>query len=323
LSSTRQVFVVDGKVVKSADAKVADFIGDDGGFVLRLKENEILEEMLQVIFVRENGDNLLKYSTDIFLGANSSAKLLLCSHTLSQSPFKMEEKIPIRLEEGAFLDIVVMQNEHNNAIHHTDFEINMSKGAKLRLNIITLHGGDISNTFVVNLNGVNADCELNGLYLSDEKQKVSTHVDLNHNAPECKSLQLFKGILNGESVTHFKGRILVAQDSQKTEAYQANNNLLVSKTAKAYTQPHLEIYADDVKCSHGASVGSLDPEELFYMRSRGISLHEAKLLQQQAFAHAVLYKVSNSELRERLADLVEKRLRGEFTHCSDCSKHCC
>ena len=144
-----------------------------------------------------------------------------------------------------------------------------------------------------------------------------------HNVPECHSSQLFKGILDGESKTSFSGRIYVAKDAQKTEAYQANNNLLASKTAKAYTQPHLEIYADDVKCSHGATVGSLNEDELFYMRSRGIEKGEARLLQQQAFAYAVLEKVSNEHLRERLGSMVESRLRGEFSECSNCSKHCC
>lgn len=141
--------------------------------------------------------------------------------------------------------------------------------------------------------------------------------------PDCISRQLFKGILDDESRATFTGRIVVAKDAQKTEAYQANHNLLISPSAKAYAQPQLEIYADDVKCSHGATSGRLDDNALFYMRSRGIGKQEAKLLQQLAFVYDVLENINNEQLRIRLSDLVESRLRGEFGHCTNCSMNCC
>lgn len=308
LKDTEQVFVVDGK-------------GERG---VSLGKGEVLDKMLQVIQVRSSqveGD--LSYSTDYVLGEGARAKILLCSHTLSMDEFVTHEDVNISLGERAVLDVVVMQNEHNKSHHSTSFKVKMEAGAVLNLNVITLHGGEISNDIDVALNGKGGECTVNGLYLADGKQKVSTKVNIWHNVPECHSSQLFKGILDGDSVTRFSGRIYVAKDAQKTEAYQANNNLLASRTAKAYTQPHLEIYADDVKCSHGATVGSLNEDELFYMRSRGIAKDEAKLLQQQAFAYAVLEKVANESLRERLHSLVESRLRGEFSECSNCSKHCC
>ncbi len=309
LQDTDQVFVVDGK-------------GERTG--LDLGKGEILGRMLQIIQVRSsNASEDLKYSTDYNLAEGAQAKVLLCSHTLSMHDFVTHEDVNIKLGERAVLDMVVMQNEHNQSKHSTAFKVEMAAGAVLNINVITLHGGEISNTVEVNLNGRGGECYVNGLYLADGTQKVSTNVNIFHNVPECHSSQLFKGILDGESKTSFSGRIYVAKDAQKTEAYQANNNLLASKTAKAYTQPHLEIYADDVKCSHGATVGSLNEDELFYMRSRGIEKGEARLLQQQAFAYAVLEKVSNEHLRERLGSMVESRLRGEFSECSNCSKHCC
>ncbi len=309
LQDTEQVFVVDGK-------------GEKMG--LDLGMGEILPKMLQVIQVRSaQAAEDLSYSTSYTLGQRAQAKVLLCSHTLSMQDFVTHENVNVELGEGAILDMVVMQNEHNQSKHSTSFKVQLAAGAVFNLNVITLHGGEISNEIEVALNGKGGECNVNGLYLADGKQKVSTKVNIFHNVPECHSSQLFKGILDGESVTRFSGKIYVAKDAQKTEAYQANNNLLASKTAKAYTQPHLEIYADDVKCSHGATVGSLNEDELFYMRSRGIAKDEAKLLQQQAFAYAVLEKVSNENLRERLGSLLESRLRGEFSECSNCSKHCC
>ena len=309
LQDTEQVFVVDGK-------------GEKQG--LSLGKGEILPQMLQVISVRScQAQEDLSYSTDYILAERAQAKVLLCSHTLSMEDFTTHETVNVDLGEGAILDMVVMQNEHNKSKHSTSFKVQMAQGAVFNLNVITLHGGEISNEIEVNLNGKGGECCVNGLYLADGQQRVSTKVNIFHNVPECHSSQLFKGILDGESRTSFSGKIYVAKDAQKTEAYQANNNLLASKTAKAYTQPHLEIYADDVKCSHGATVGSLNEDELFYMRSRGIAKDEAKLLQQQAFAYAVLEKVGNENLRERLHSLLESRLRGEFSECANCSKHCC
>ena len=309
LKDTEQVFVIDGK-------------GEKMG--LDLAEGEILPQMLQVIQVRSSkAQEDLSYASDYKLAARAQAKVLLCSHTLSMQDFVTHEDVNVTLGKGAILDMVVMQNEHNQSKHTTSFKVQMDEGSVLNLNVITLHGGEISNSIEVALNGKGGECNVNGLYLADGKQRVTTNVNILHNVPECHSSQLFKGILDGESVTRFSGKIYVAPDAQKTEAYQANNNILASKSAKAYTQPHLEIYADDVKCSHGATVGSLNEDELFYMRSRGIAKEEAKLLQQEAFAFAVLEKVANESLRERLHSLLESRLRGEFSECSNCSKHCC
>ena len=309
LKDTEQVFVVDGK-------------GEKMG--LSLGKGEVFPQMLQVISVRSGqAAQELAYSSDYVLDERAQAKVLLCSHTLSMENFITAETVNVTLAKGAILDMVVMQNEHNKSRHSTSFKVQMAQGAVFNLNVITLHGGEISNEIEVNLNGKGGECCVNGLYLADGQQRVSTKVNIFHNVPECHSSQLFKGILDGESRTSFSGKIYVAKDAQKTEAYQANNNLIASKTAKAYTQPHLEIYADDVKCSHGATVGSLNEDELFYMRSRGIAKEEAKLLQQQAFAYAVLEKVANESLRERLHSLLESRLRGEFSECTNCSKHCC
>ena len=323
LDNTLQLFVANG-IIQPSD--ITEIVAQNGekGYTLHVGKGRNMEQMLQIISVRTAAcTEELEFSSRFELESCANAKLLLCSHTLSEDKFATNENIEIDLGENAVLDIAIMQNEHNNSIHNTRFDISLASNAILRFHIITLHGGEISNTIEVNLNGKGGECELNGLYLANGKQHISNKINISHNEPECRSSQLFKGILEDEAITRFSGTILVAKDAQKTEAYQANNNLLSSDFAKAYTQPHLEIYADDVKCSHGATVGSLNDDELFYMRSRGISYNEAKLLQQQAFAYAALAKINNPQLLERLTNLVEKRLRGEFSHCKNCSTHCC
>lgn len=313
LSNTKQFFLVDGRLEPNGT-----------GYKLDLENGEVLPQVIQVIQIRsDESPEEISYQTQFNLGKSSQAAVVLCAHTLSMRHFVTHEEVSVKLAENAVLDLVVMQNEHNESVHESIFNIELAASAVLNIHLITLHGGDISNKVEINLNGKGGACYINGLYLADGTQKVSTEVNVSHNVPNCHSSQLVKGILDGESVTRFNGRIYVAKDAQKTEAYQANNNLLSSEKAKAYTRPHLEIYADDVKCSHGATIGSLNEMELFYMRSRGIPLHEAKLLQKQAFAYAVLEKIANTELRERLYSLVERRLRGEFSHCSNCSMHCC
>ncbi len=323
LNNTKQLFVVDG-VLEANDCNCFSPDSSGKGYICRVEKNKVAEELMQIISVRSGADCAdVEYANSFKLERGANAKLLLCSHTLSEESFSTKENISIDIEENAVLDLVVMQNEHNRSKHTTNFNVSLAANSVLRLYLVTLHGGEISNNIEVALNGKGGECVLNGLYLANGEQRISNKVNLSHNVPECFSKQLFKGILEDKSVTHFSGTILVAKDAQKTEAYQANNNLLISDFAKAYTQPHLEIYADDVKCSHGATVGSLDENELFYMRSRGISLGEAKILQQQAFAYEALHTISNPELLERLGNLVEKRLRGEFSHCKNCSTHCC
>ena len=161
----------------------------------------------------------------------------------------------------------------------------------------------------VDLNGEGARFAINGVGISTADEKIRVHVELRHNVPGCSSSQLFKNLVGGMARVDFYGRIIVAQDAQKTEAYQANHNLLLSETARVNTKPQLEIYADDVKCSHGATIGKLNEDEQFYMRSRGISLAEARFLQMISFVSPVFELVPEETERERLRNEVEAELR--------------
>lgn len=280
------------------------------------------EEITQVISVRVSPAPLTE-RTVIDCPAGGKFNVVLCSHTVGQDRFSTKGIVEIKVDKGASLDLVVMQNENSLSRHESDYRIRLEENSSLSLNIVTLHAGNVTNKIHSLIAGKKASCNLNGLYLADGQQIVDTDVVLVHDAEETQSRQLFKGILDGNSRSKFEGEVVVSPAAQKTEAYQANNNLLISDQAKASSDPHLVIYADDVKCSHGSTAGSVGDQELFYMRSRGISEKEARILQQQAFAGTVLEKVSHPELRERLSRLVEKRLRGEDTLCAGCSKRCC
>lgn len=185
----------------------------------------------------------------------------------------------------------------------------LGRDEELSVLLIALPGVSADVSLKVDLNGEGARFALNGVGISTADEKICAHVELRHNVPGCSSSQLFKNLVGGMALVDFYGRIIVAQDAQKTEAYQANHNLLLSETARVNTKPQLEIYADDVKCSHGATIGKLNEDEQFYMRSRGISLAEARFLQMISFVSPVFELVPEETERERLKNEVEAALR--------------
>jgi Fe-S cluster assembly protein SufD len=192
----------------------------------------------------------------------------------------------------------------------------------LKTNSITLNGGLIRNNVDVKLNGEYAEADVFGVYLMDKEQHVDNQVFIDHASPNCYSNELYKGILDDKGTAVFNGHILVRKDSQKTNAYQNNKNILLTDTARANAKPFLEIYADDVKCSHGATVGQLDNEAMFYLQSRGIKEHDARMLLMYAFAADVINKINIEALKIRIDDMVKKRLRGELSVCDKCVLHC-
>ena len=185
----------------------------------------------------------------------------------------------------------------------------VERDAKVDVVIAVMAGESCDWKIDVELIGEGAEANLYGAYVCGSNEKVKMAVDMYHKVPHCNSRQLFKGIAGGESRVDFYGKIIVAQDAQRTEAYQENHNLLLSDKAKVDTKPQLEIYADDVKCSHGATIGRLNEEEQFYMRSRGITLEDAKLLQMISFIAPVLENVKDEAQRESLSYSFESDIR--------------
>ena len=185
----------------------------------------------------------------------------------------------------------------------------VDKDASETVVVVVMPGVSVDLKFNVELVGEGAEANLYGAYICAGQEKVKIAVDMHHKVPHCNSRQLFKGIAGGNSKVDFYGKIIVAKDAQRTEAYQENHNLLLSDGAKVDTKPQLEIYADDVKCSHGATIGRLNEEEQFYMRSRGITLEDAKVLQMISFVAPVLENIPGDAEREEVTLALESAIR--------------
>lgn len=201
------------------------------------------------------------------------------------------------------------KDDSSDCLSEVPQHIVVERGAKMDVVVLVLPGTSADVRMEVELSGEGAEANIYGVYVCGGDEKVKIAVDMHHKVSHCNSRQLFKGIAGGKSKVDFYGKITVAQDAQKTEAYQENHNLLLSDDAKVDTKPQLEIYADDVKCSHGATIGRLNEEEQFYMRSRGISLEDAKVLQMISFISPVIENIKSEEERNQAAADFEKAVR--------------
>lgn len=293
------------------------------GLFMYLTKNTIVEKPIQIINILvEDEDCMVQQRNLIIAEENSQAKIVVCNHTLTPFRYLSNSITEVQLEENARLDIFNIQDENNSSANINSIYVNQAKSSNFVSNIASIHGGTIRNNIYATLDGEGSETNIYGIYLNDMKQHIDNYTFIDHAKPNCKSTQLYKGILDHEATGAFNGKILVREDSQNTIAFQANNNLLLSDNARMITKPQLEIYADDVKCSHGATVGQIDEEAMFYMRARGISHKEARLMLMYAFANEVIEKINVEALRERISDLVEKRLRGELARCSNCVINC-
>ena len=221
--------------------------------------------------------------------------------------------------ENAVFDLYELEETHNSTVRFNNLYVNQEAGSNVLLNGMTLHNGTTRNTTEVTLAGRGAEISLCGMAIADQNEQVDNHTFIDHKVPDCTSNELFKYVLDDQAVGAFAGKVLVREGAQHTSSQQTNRNLCATREAHMYTQPQLEIYADDVKCSHGATVGQLDENALFYMQQRGISLKEARLLLMFAFVNEVIDHIRMDALKDRLHLLVEKRFRGELNKCQGCA----
>jgi Fe-S cluster assembly protein SufD len=297
-------------------------MASDGIFIY-VPEGVVVPKPVQIVnLITTDGDMFNQHRNLVIVEEHADISIIICDHTLSPAKVLSNAVTEVHVAENAHFDLIRVQNEHNNAAKMTHTFIYQEKGSFVSSNNITLHGGLVRNSTYHFLAGEHAECNSCGLYLSDKFQHIDNFVNVDHMVPNCTSNQLFKGVLDDMATGAFNGRILVRPDAQKTLAYQKSNNILLTDDAKMDTKPQLEIFADDVKCSHGAAVGQLDEEALFYMMSRGINKREARLMLMFGFAHEVIQNIRIEPLRERMDNLVMQRLKGELSRCASCMVKC-
>lgn len=253
----------------------------------------------------------------------ASAQLLICDHTQnSEYRYLSSQVVEAYVGKNASLDIYDIEESSATTARYSQLFARQQRDSQLLVNGVTLSGGNTRNDYHIDLVEDNSKTTLAGMAIASGSQHIDNNTYIKHASTHGMSNQLFKYVLDDESTGAFDGVIYVAPDARFTEAYQSNRNLLASKQARMHTKPQLEIYNDDVKCSHGATTGQLDADALFYMRSRGIPEKDARTMLMQAFMVDVIDMVKMEGLRDRLRHLVEKRFYGQQASCSECAAAC-
>lgn len=293
------------------------------GFFIFVPRNVVGKKPIQIIKLIDNKEiPFIQTRNIIILEENSQLTIVDCDDTKCHQASMINSYTEMILGENAHLESYKMQNLNDNTILLNTNTAKQLSNSTLQSCIISFNGGRIRNNIHVDLDGEGSDLQIYGLYLMDKQQHVDNQLKINHNVPNCTSNEKFKGILDNEATAVFNGHVLVAPNAQKTNAYQNNSNIILTDKAKVNTMPFLEIYADDVKCSHGTSTGQLDQEAMFYMRQRGIKKEDARMLLMYAFAVEISNHVNISALRERIDDMIQRRLKGELSSCDTCAFQC-
>ena len=293
-------------------------LAQDGLYVY-VPKNVKVDRAIQVInILRSDVDLMVNRRVLIVLEAGAEIKMLFCDHAADDRDFLATQVIEAYVGENASLDLYCMEETHHKNVRVSNVYIDQQANSRVNHNVITLHNGITRNKLNLTFSGEGAECQCYGCVIADKQQHVDNNTLITHKVPHCNSQELYKYVLDDKAVGAFAGRVLVEHGAQKTTSQMTNQNLTATKEARMYTQPMLEIYADDVKCAHGSTVGQLNDAALFYMRQRGISLNEAKMLLQNAFINEVIDHMQLEPLRDRLHYLVEKRFRGELNKCSGC-----
>jgi Fe-S cluster assembly protein SufD len=259
----------------------------------------------------------------IVLEENAHAKMLVCDHTQNQElDFLNTQIVEIFAGKNSSFDLYDLEESGERTHRVSSLCVRQEEGSNVLVNGITLVNGTTRNDYNIDIVGEHCETHLYGMAIAGGEQHIDNHTDIAHHVGHCSSNELFKYILEDKARGAFCGKILVDPNAPKTEAYQGNRNICTSNEAKMYSKPQLEIYTDDVKCSHGSTIGQLDQDAIFYMQARGISKNEARMLLMQAFMTDVIATVRMDSLKDRLRHLVDKRLYGKLTLCQQCGSDC-
>ena len=294
------------------------------GIVIWIKEGVKVEKPVQIVGILENGMPLMAVRRILIIAEKGSEiKILICDHTQTDN-VKLLNLVTTEIlaEENASVEICEMEESSEQTSRLACAYVRQGKGSNVSAVGITLYNGVTRNEYYGSFSGEHATLNLGGMAIEDCCRQIDTYSLVEHTFPGCHTDELFKYVVDDEAVGAFSGLIKVQQGASKTEAYQNNRNIIGTDGARVYSKPTLEIYDDDVKCSHGTAIGQLDEKQIFYMRTRGLSEEQARFLLKQAFMADVIDRISMHDFRMRLHSLVEKRFAGGQRNCSSCKMSC-
>ncbi|MFN2637341.1 MAG: Fe-S cluster assembly protein SufD [Gemmatimonadaceae bacterium] len=285
----------------------------DGAFV-ELQANTVVDEPIHLVFVSQGYGRAVAHPRNLIVAApNSRAAIVESYVSISDNVYFTNAVTEISVGDGAHIDHYKIQRESEKSFHVGTVQVRQARDSQFHSFSFAV-GGQLARTNIyTSLDGDGATCTLNGLYLTDGTQHIDNQTSIEHIAPNCPSHEVYKGVLDGRSHGVFNGKVYVHPEAQKTDGKQSNNNLLLSPSARVDTKPQLEIFADDVKCTHGATVGRLDEMAMFYLNSRGIGPETARTLLTYAFAADVLETIELQPLRKGLEGMVLSRFAGSGT----------
>lgn len=283
----------------------------DGAYV-HISAKTVVEKPIQIVHVL-TGDNTIANLRNVIVAEKfSQAEIVQVFLSENATESFANNVTEVFVEENAKLNIEKLQNEAENNFHISNEHVKQAKSSHFTINSITLNGGLVRNELFIDVEGENCDTHLNGTYVLKGSQQVDNYTTVDHLFPHCESNEMYKGVMDENSTAVFNGKVFVRPQAQKINAYQSNGNVLLSDSASVNSKPELEIYADDVKCSHGSTTGQLDEEAIYYLRARGISEKSAKALMVTAFIGDVIDKIENEEVVKYVHNSLHNRFGWDF-----------
>ena len=289
------------------------------GFVVYVPDGMVLDKPVQLVTLLQSPvDMMVTRRVLIVLGRGAGLRLLMCDHLSDSHNYLSNQVTEVLAGPDSSLELYDMEETAVQNRRVSELFIRQEVGSNVAVTGITLNNGKTRNSAYVTLAGQGACLRLDGVAIADGNQHVDNLTFVDHQVSDCQSNELFKYVLDDEATGSFAGKVLVREGSQRTSSQQTNRNICLKRTARMFTQPQLEIYADDVKCSHGATVGQLDEKALFYMRQRGIPEDDARTLLMMAFTDEVIGRIGLEPLQQRLRHLVERRFKNGSGLCEGC-----
>ncbi|MBC8265372.1 MAG: Fe-S cluster assembly protein SufD [Flavobacteriales bacterium] len=327
LGFENQLIFVDGKLISSPKIKgltidgFTDFESRNNnaimnlnasicnnGFSITIDKNIVIEEIIEILFFTTTKNNFSQYRNQITVGENSEIKFVEKIQNLNNSTSFVNYFTQINCDKNTNVEFNKIQNNTSNSILIDNVDVYQKSDSTCAVNTLIFGGNFTRNNLNFEQNGSNCESNMNGVSVLDNNQFADNHTFVDHKSAHCRSNEMYKGVYLGKSKGVFNGKIMVRPNAQKIDAFQSNNNLLLSDDSSIDSKPQLEIYADDVKCSHGCTIGQLDDDALFYMRSRGIGIEEAKAVLTYAFASEAIENISVEPVKLLAQNLLAQKL---------------